>query len=85
VHSDLLKDGVWELELWLGALAALAEDLGLVSSAHVASIILVHTFNPSTQEAEAGSYLNSRTTKTTKRNPVSKTKQKEYTASPPPP
>jgi hypothetical protein len=33
---------------------------------------VAHTFNPSTQEAEAGRFLSSRTAGATQRNPVSK-------------
>ena len=47
--------------------------------------MVVHTFNPSTQEAEAGRFLSlrpawsrvsSRTARATQRNPVSKTRKK---------
>jgi hypothetical protein len=34
--------------------------------------MVVHAFNPSTREAEAGGFLSSRTARATQRNPVSK-------------
>jgi hypothetical protein len=34
--------------------------------------VVAHAFNPSTREAEAGGFLNSRTARATQRNPVSK-------------
>jgi hypothetical protein len=37
--------------------------------------VVAHAFNPSTQEAEAGGFLSSRTARATQRNPVSKNKQ----------
>jgi hypothetical protein len=42
--------------------------------------VVAHAFNPSTQEAEAGGFLSSRTARATQRNPVSKNKtnKKEY-------
>jgi hypothetical protein len=39
--------------------------------------VVVHAFNPSTWEAEAGGFLSSRTAMTTQRNPVSKKKKKK--------
>jgi hypothetical protein len=38
--------------------------------------VLVHAFNPSTWEAEAGGFLSSRTARAIQRNPVSKNKTK---------
>jgi hypothetical protein len=34
--------------------------------------VVAHAFSPSTQEAEAGGFLSSRTARATQRNPVSK-------------
>jgi hypothetical protein len=38
--------------------------------------VVVHTFNPSTWEAEAGGFLSSRTARAIQRNPVSKNQYK---------
>jgi hypothetical protein len=38
--------------------------------------VVVHAFNPSPQEAEAGRFLSSRTARAIQRNPVSKKNQK---------
>jgi hypothetical protein len=38
--------------------------------------VVVHAFNPSTWEAEAGEFLSSRSARATQRNPVSKKKTK---------
>jgi hypothetical protein len=38
-------------------------------------VVVEHTFNPSTREAEAGGFLSSRPAWSTKRNPVSKKKE----------
>jgi hypothetical protein len=39
--------------------------------------VVVHAFNPSTWEAEAGRFLSSRTARATQRNPVSKKPKKK--------
>jgi hypothetical protein len=39
--------------------------------------VVAHAFNPSTQEAEAGGFLSSRTARATQRNPVSKKTNKQ--------
>jgi hypothetical protein len=39
--------------------------------------VVVHAFNPSTWEAEAGGFLSSRTARATQRDPVSKNKNKK--------
>jgi hypothetical protein len=39
--------------------------------------VVAHAFNPSTQEAEAGGFLSSRTARTIKRNPVLKNQIKK--------
>jgi hypothetical protein len=39
--------------------------------------VVAHTFNPSTQEAEAGGFLSSRPARATQRNPVSKNQNKK--------
>jgi hypothetical protein len=39
--------------------------------------VVVHTFNPSTWEAEAGGFLSSRTARAIQRNSVSKNKTKQ--------
>jgi hypothetical protein len=50
--------------------------------------VVVHVFNPSTQEAEAGGFefeaslvykMSSRTARATQRNPVSKKQKRSYT------
>jgi hypothetical protein len=40
-------------------------------------VVVAHTFNPSTWEAEAGGFLSLRTARATQRNPVSKKKKKK--------
>jgi hypothetical protein len=40
-------------------------------------LVVVHTFNPSTWEAEAGGFLSSRPARTTQRNPVSNNQKKK--------
>jgi hypothetical protein len=39
---------------------------------YMCGAVVAHTFNPSTQEAEVGRFLSSRTVRTMQRNPVSK-------------
>jgi hypothetical protein len=39
--------------------------------------VVVHTFNPSTWEAEADEFLSSRTVRATQKNPVSKNQKKK--------
>jgi hypothetical protein len=39
--------------------------------------VVAHAFNPSTQEAEAGGFLSSRTIRAIQRNPVSKNQKKK--------
>jgi hypothetical protein len=39
--------------------------------------MVVHTFNPTTWEAEAGGFLSLRTARATQRNPVLKNKTKQ--------
>jgi hypothetical protein len=45
---------------------------GLLKNADREPGVVVHTFDPSTWEAEAGGFLSSRTARATQRNPVSK-------------
>ena len=55
--------GAGEMIQWLRALTALAEEPGSIPSTHMVAKnhlrlgVVVHTFNPSTREAEAGGSL----------------------------
>jgi hypothetical protein len=55
-----------------------------INITHCGQAAVVHAFNPSTWEAEAGGFLSSRTARAIQRNPVSKKRKKKKKNQPSP-